>query len=183
MEKSPEASLAQPDLDGDEGMPLQRVYSDSSQDMVHRLRIFYGTDAVGMVIQTKRGLALVANEGLVAPVQLDDEATVLHDSLTRRVPSVIFDASADSRYQEDPLVAGPRGLRFVVRAPLLTKDQDRVGTLFIADRKTRFSFTLQEGEELMEAAASISDLLSMGPMGHQMCPAEDQPIIRVSGML
>ncbi len=72
---------------------------------------------------------------------------------------IVEDASADDRFADNPLVAGPTGIRFYAGQPLTTPDGHVLGTLCVIDRQPR-KLDDEEREMLRLLAAQTMDQLA-----------------------
>jgi len=78
-----------------------------------------------------------------ASIGLDLQEVPCEESFCARVimgqrePVIVPDTTADSRLRDDPLVAGPPGIRFYAGAPLLDAQDRFLGTLCVIDREPR----------------------------------------------
>ncbi len=75
-----------------------------------------------------------------------------------REPLIVRDASADARFANDPLVAGPQHIRSYLGIPLFTRDRQPMGTLCAMDTEVR-AFGEVEEVVLGEFAKIAEDLL------------------------
>lgn len=69
-------------------------------------------------------------------------------------PLVITDASQDPRFQNNPLVTAPRGVRFYAGVPLTTHDGHHIGTLCAIDSQPR-DFSERE-EAILQGLAQVA---------------------------
>jgi len=76
-----------------------------------------------------------------------------------REPLIVRDATADARFANDPLVAGPQHIRSYLGIPLFTRDRQPMGTLCAMDTQVR-GFGEVEQVVLSEFAKIAEDLLS-----------------------
>ncbi|MDB6154992.1 MAG: hypothetical protein JWL90_3445 [Chthoniobacteraceae bacterium] len=80
-----------------------------------------------------------------------------HTILSTKVTTVP-DLTLDPRFADNPMVAGPPGVRFYAGAPLKTADGHSIGTLCLVDMKAR-AFSLLEEATLADLAALVVDEL------------------------
>lgn len=73
----------------------------------------------------------------------------------------IPDALEDIRFATNPLVTGEPKIRFYAGAPLIIRDDLRIGTLCIIDRKPRY-FDDEEFDKLRELANRVQVELNAG---------------------
>mmetsp|Transcript_27655 Transcript_27655/g.69988 ORF Transcript_27655/g.69988 Transcript_27655/m.69988 type:complete len:213 (-) Transcript_27655:43-681(-) len=136
-------------------------YMDDTETrrLLQSLMLHYGALAAGIVWETEPGLPCLVVEGIAMAAA--QSSHMLHDDLRRCIPTIIEDASRSQRHKNDPLLAGLHKVRLCVRAPLLGGEKQRIGSLFLLGR-TPGSFSLNECEVLMAAAASITDRVVAG---------------------
>ena len=71
---------------------------------------------------------------------------------------VVNDASADQRFENNPLVVGDPNIRFYAGAPLVTNGGEAIGTLCIIDTKPR-EISASDMETLQFMARQVMALL------------------------
>jgi PAS domain S-box-containing protein len=77
---------------------------------------------------------------------------------------IVPDATLDARFAENPIVTGPPGVRFYAAAPLITSNQNRLGTLCVLDVKPR-SLTNEQMRALELLSKQVIDQLEMRKIG------------------
>ena len=73
----------------------------------------------------------------------------------------VWDATHDPGAQDNPLVAGPFGVRFYAAAPLRTHDGFNLGTLSVIDRRVPRELAPDEAEMLKKLAALVMDQMEL----------------------
>ena len=74
---------------------------------------------------------------------------------------VVPDASLDERFHDNPLVAGPAGIRFYAGAALLSPQGHALGALCVLDQHPHHDFSEADGQHLRELAKLVSDRLEL----------------------
>ncbi|MEQ9560696.1 MAG: GAF domain-containing protein [Rhodospirillales bacterium] len=74
---------------------------------------------------------------------------------------VVSDAAKDSRFKDNPFVAGEFGLRFYVGAPLITREGAVLGALCLLDTYPRQFFSPEDRQYLADLAAVTVDQMEM----------------------
>jgi diguanylate cyclase (GGDEF)-like protein/PAS domain S-box-containing protein len=107
-------------------------------------------DAKRQWFKSNFGLDICETPGLVAfcshAIEADDTV-------------VVPDATLDTRFQDNPLVAGPPGIRFYAGHPIRTSAGYRVGTLCIIDTTPR-AFTADQRQMLRSLAQMVETELN-----------------------
>ncbi len=81
-------------------------------------------------------------------------------TIMRPEPLIIVDAAADSRFSDNPLVAGGPQIRFYAGVPVLTGDGYAMGSLSVADRVPR-SLSDRQIDSLRVLGNQVSRLLDL----------------------
>jgi len=77
-------------------------------------------------------------------------------------PLIVFDASRDPRFSDNPLVVGEPKIRFYAGVPLSSPDGHKVGTFSVVDRIAR-QFSDAQVRILLELARQAERVLATGP--------------------
>ncbi|HEX2555735.1 MAG TPA: GAF domain-containing protein [Microvirga sp.] len=77
---------------------------------------------------------------------------------------VVPDARKDDRFRDNPLVTGEPFIRFYAGAPLVYRDEIRLGALCLIDRKPR-TFSRGEQAELMMLADAVVSIVAARAFG------------------
>lgn len=91
---------------------------------------------------------------------VDRQLSFCAHALTMTVPLVVPDALADSRFDANPLVTGPPGLRAYAGAPLVAPNGTVLGTLCVIDTTPR-SFEARQIAHLESLARQVMALLEL----------------------
>jgi len=82
-------------------------------------------------------------------------------AITQNDVMVVLDATLDARFHDNPLVAGPAGVRFYAGVPLHSPSGHALGALCVIDSHPRSSFSQQDRERLKDLARLASDKLEL----------------------
>ena len=84
----------------------------------------------------------------------------IHGVITPERVMVVNDAAADTRFRDDPLVAGDCRIRFCAGAPIEVEGV-RVGVLCVLDREVRPALVREQEDALLELAGLASSLFAL----------------------
>ena len=87
------------------------------------------------------------------------ERRVLCPTILSDQPMIVSDATLDERFACNPLVTGPKHIKFYAGAPLISHDGVRLGAFCILDRKPRFDISGTEIDRLISFAGIASKRL------------------------
>ena len=104
-------------------------------------------------------LRVLAARGDV-PGDLPRSVSLCQHVIAQSAPLVIEDATADPRFRHSPMVTGPPHLRFYAAAPMRSREGLELGTLCVADTRTR-GFSDAELKALESLAALGEDALEL----------------------
>ncbi|HMV99904.1 MAG TPA: PAS domain S-box protein, partial [Acidobacteriota bacterium] len=93
-----------------------------------------------------------------APIRREE--ALCAEAILSAEPLIIPDAVTDSRFSENPKVAGPPHIRFYAGVPLTMPNGHRVGTLSIIDDQPR-QFSGEECERLQDLAVLVQDQIEL----------------------
>jgi PAS domain S-box-containing protein len=79
---------------------------------------------------------------------------------------VVPDATADPRFNTNPLVTGEPRIRFYAGAPLVLATGERIGTLCIIDRRRRGDLSARDRSAMKLMAQQVVDLLELRRLRH-----------------
>src|ERR1700690_1656357 len=82
------------------------------------------------------------------------------DPILQEGPLIVADATADARFADNPLVAGPPSIRFYAGQPVHGLTGSRVGTLCLIDRQPR-KFSEEDRGLLADLAAMVDREFSL----------------------
>ena len=99
-----------------------------------------------------------ANLGLPGVVQTSRDVAFCAHAVLGSELFEVTDASRDPRFADNPLVTGEPDIRFYAGAPVILKDNSRIGTLCVIDRQPRRLTAIQR-EVLQHLALAVSQLL------------------------
>ncbi len=81
--------------------------------------------------------------------------------IEKKTPLVLRNAENNDRFHDHPMVAADPHIRFYAGAPLITPGGQRIGSLCIADVKSRPGFSEAEAGRLQELASLVIDQLEL----------------------
>lgn len=146
-----------------EASPLQFDAIDVKY-IVRRVALYYGVPVAFLALESPEGIHFKARHGMECKYLPHSKsgASICRHMVKRNLPIIIENAGQDSRFLNDPLVAGPvQRARFYVGAPLMYSQVCCVGTLCIMDDKPRDFFGLGESKMLVESAKKVMDLYKL----------------------
>lgn len=115
-----------------------------------------------------------ARVGLAARETPRDMAFCAHAIPAPEDVMIVEDAQADTRFATNPLVTGDPNIRFYAGAPLVTKNNQVLGTLCVIDRVPRVLESEQLETLKFMAAQVISMLESKGVSHESLASAADR---------
>ena len=80
-------------------------------------------------------------------------------SIKSGAPTIVPDARLDARFQSNPAVQTPGGIRFYASAPIRTPSRARIGTVCVFDRSPRSGVSFQLGRQLIGFADRVIAIL------------------------
>jgi len=104
---------------------------------------------------------LIINSFQLHATETSRDVSLCSHAVFHRDVLLVPDATQDSRLADNPLVAGPPGLRFYAGAPLITADGFALGTLCAIDYEPRRAPTDAEIQILRSLADAVVDALEL----------------------
>ena len=87
-------------------------------------------------------------------------------AITQNDVMVVLDATLDPRFNDNPLVTGPAGIRFYAGIPLHSPSGHALGALCVIDSRPHTTFSQQDRERLKDLAQLASDKLELRRLEH-----------------
>lgn len=115
---------------------LDRPAEDRFDRVVRLARQLFGVDTALVSLVDRDVVVHAAMAGFEQRVVPRAES-FCHTTVQRDEMLIVPDAALDTRFRDQPFVAGPDGLRFYAGQPLVAPGGQRVGTLCIADHEPR----------------------------------------------
>eukprot|EP00928_Gymnodinium_smaydae_P001657 TRINITY_DN10598_c0_g3_i1.p1 TRINITY_DN10598_c0_g3~~TRINITY_DN10598_c0_g3_i1.p1 ORF type:complete len:179 (+),score=25.60 TRINITY_DN10598_c0_g3_i1:55-591(+) len=137
-------------------------------DALVNVALHYGTSACVLALRQreKASLQVVAVNSETVPVFQgefplvnEDKFQLFHHHIRRALPTIIYNAAEDKRLMDDPLVVGEPHVRFYAAAPIVSANNEYLGTLCIVDNRPNTSFSLNEADYLCDQAQVLASLL------------------------
>ncbi|TXN39959.1 EAL domain-containing protein [Methylobacterium sp. WL30] len=97
----------------------------------------------------------------VASCETDREIAICSHTIMQTEALVVLDATLDPRFHDNPFVTGPSQIRFYAGIPLRTPAGHAIGTLCLADTRTRNTFSDADRETLRQLADLTVDRMEL----------------------
>jgi len=138
------------------------AHAQAIDAIVKKVFEHYDVSACCFAIGTTAGITLMGGHGIDAtfvPRPEKGKSILWHD-INRKLPVIIYDASADARFSNDVLVVGQPYARFFIRVPVMLSDTECIGTLCLMDPEPRTYYSLEDCDLAMKAAEEIAELFT-----------------------
>jgi len=110
-----------------------------------------------LALQNPTGMTITGNYRIDAKYvehPAGSKSILLHD-VHRPLPIIIYNASNDARFCQDPLVVGPPFVRLFIGVPMMLSPTTCIGTLCLMHDEPRQFFSLNDCQYAMQAAKEI----------------------------
>ncbi|MCJ2074735.1 EAL domain-containing protein [Methylobacterium sp. E-016] len=97
----------------------------------------------------------------VASCETDREIAICSHTIMQAEALVVLDTTLDPRFHNNPFVTGPSQIRFYAGIPLRTPAGHAIGTLCLADTRTRNAFSDADRETLRQLADLTVDRMEL----------------------
>lgn len=144
------------------------------KDWIVKLAEDYGMPYCCVALDCGDRLVLRAKHGRLPSVvdaTPQGSARLARISARRKLPKIIYDASEDDRYIQDPLVTGATQVRLFIGAPILLSSEQCLGMICLMSPEKADFYSLNDCEMLLGAAEAIAAQYSKLNTQHERAQA------------